>query len=70
MSVLIQTVENNKPIVFMYRMILLDETDESAATLMQSLKSKLEIDGLWDLTKEKLVGLITDGASTMTGIWI
>ena len=70
MSVLIQTVEKNKPIVFMYRMILLDETDESATTLMHSLKSKLEIDGLWDLTKEKLVGLITDGASTMTDKWI
>ena len=66
MSVLIQTVEKNRPVVFMWRLILLEDTDESAATLMEVLKAKLVEDGLWDLTKEKLVALITDGASTMT----
>ena len=59
MSVLIQTIENNRPVVLMYRLIHLEETDESASALMHALKSKLEQDGLWDITKEKLVGLIT-----------
>ena len=59
MSVLIQTTENNRPVVMQYRLIHLEETDESAPALMHALKSKLEEDGLWDITKEKLVGLIT-----------
>ena len=49
----------------MYRLIHLEETDESAPALLRALKSKLEEDGLWDITKEKLVGLITGKSITL-----
>ena len=64
MSVLIQTTENNRPIVLLYRLIHLEETDESAPALLRALKSKLEEDGLWDITKDKLVALITGNSIT------
>ena len=67
MSVLIQTTEDNRPIVFLYRLIHLDQVEETAIALKNALKAVLIKDGLWDYVKEKLVGLITDGASTMIG---
>ena len=68
MSILIQTIEKNRPVVFFYRLVHLDETAEDAETLKEAIKYVLEkVDELWDIVKKKLVGLITDGASTMTG---
>ena len=67
LSVLIQTTEGNRPIVFLYRLIHLDQVEENAVALKDALKKVLEADGLWDIVKEKLVGLITDGAATMIG---
>ena len=68
MSILIQTIEKNRPVVFFYRLVHLDETAEDAETLKDAVKTVLdEVDKLWDIVKKKLVGLITDGASTMVG---
>ena len=65
LSVLIQTIQNSRPVVFFYRLIHLFEAGETAADLKNALKKVLEVDGLWDYVKEKLVGLVTDGAATM-----
>ena len=67
MATLIQTTELDRPVTFLYRLIHLIEADESSPTLKKALVDQLKIDGIYDIVKTRLVGLITDGASSMVG---
>ena len=67
MATLIQTTELDRPVTFLYRLIHLNEADESAPALKKALVDQLKIDGIYDIVKTRLVGLITDGASSMVG---
>ena len=67
MATLIQTTELDRPVTFLYRLIHLSDADESASALKTALVDQLKVDGIFDIVKTRLVGLITDGASTMIG---
>jgi hypothetical protein len=67
LSVLFQTLQNEKTTVFLYKLIKLGN-DESGQGLFNSLKEQLEEDGLIDYLKTHLVGVATDGARVMTSV--
>ena len=56
---LIQTTENYRPITFMYRMVHLETADESAPSLRDYLLNALKLDGIYDVVKSSLVGIVS-----------
>jgi len=63
---LIVALENERPVTYFYRNILLRD-DESAEGLMNAILECWDADGITDLMKKNLVGFASDGASVMTG---
>ena len=64
LSVMIQTIENNGPIVYFYELIKLT-SDESGQGLYNSLIDQLTKDNLLDFIQTNLYGVATDGQSSM-----
>ena len=63
--VLIQAIEDHKPIVYFYRLILIG--DETAAGLLESLIHAFEEDGITEVMKARLFSFASDGANVMSG---
>ena len=66
LCVFIQTLHQDKPKVFMYRVPGLG-SDETAAGLMQSLEDVFEEDGITAIIKKRLIAFVADGASVNLG---
>ena len=66
LSVLVQTLENERPIVYLYRLVELG-VDETAVGLKNALIQVFQKDGIESHMKEKLVGFGSDGAAVNTG---
>ena len=66
--VLFQTLEEERPIVYFYRLIHLD-MDESADGLCNSLITSIQNENLdlYSYLKRNLIGFASDGASVMLG---
>ena len=67
LSVLIQTLENNRPNVYLYRLIKLGK-DESAKGMADLLKDNIQKDGLLGVFASNLRAFSSDGAHSMTGV--
>lgn len=65
MSVLIQTLENDRPVVYFYDLIELNS--ETGLSMYSALYNKFQKDNLIDCFKNNLYAVSTDGASSMTG---
>ena len=61
-----QTLENERPIVYLYRLVELG-VDETAVGLKNALIQVFQKDGIESHMKEKLVGFGSDGAAVNTG---
>jgi len=66
LSVLIQSIERERPVVYFYKLIKLG-TDETGKGLFEALTKELIDDDLLDHTKLNLVGVATDGAMSFRG---
>ena len=64
LSVMIQTIENNRPVVYFYELIKLT-ADESGKGLFNSLIEQLTKDNLLEFVQENLYGVASDGQSSM-----
>ena len=66
LTVLIQTLENNNPIVYFYKLIKIG-SDETALGIFNELIKNLETDGLIDYMKRNIASFNSDGAATFVG---
>ena len=65
LSVLIQTIEKDRPIVYFYR--LLELKDETGAGMFDALFKAFHEDEIDNIIRDRLTGFASDGAASMTG---
>ncbi len=66
LSVLFQTIENERPVVYFYKMIEL-KNDETGHGMFSPLLEEFENDEITEHMKEHITGLATDRAVNMRG---
>ena len=64
--VLFQIIEKGQPVVVFYKLVHLTH-DASAQALKEAMLVSWREDNIYDFMKDRLVGVGTDGASTLTG---
>ena len=65
--VYLQAIEENRPVMFFYRLLAIG-TDETAEGLLNVLKAAFEEDGITNIIKKNLISYVSDGAAVMMGV--